>query len=364
MPKPPVSIKEPRRLGLWIPFALIVTSICAWSAYWFYTAHRIEGLIRQHQAELISSGYRIVFDPFKVRGFPYRMFVDFKNLTVLAPSGRGFSTSLLNAEANAYALDKWVMNTPSDLTIYRGHTSGLKGVFDLGKLTVTGRSLKASVSGLTPGNSIPSIAVQGLDVTLTPSDTRHPFAFSRAENVEFYVRSPFAKGGSTAVIKGANPPDSADVLLRVSGAHGVPGSVVGDLDPTQPFNLHIEGEITEASSLVGHGVTNWTAHGGQFQSLRSQLTAGDLTLFASSDVLSLDQGGHLTGRLSLDVTGTPQPLAVLGAMRIISPDNMTLAMPLLKMNLAPQPTQKFKMEFKDGHTYIGALKVSDAPILP
>ncbi|MEI9906218.1 MAG: hypothetical protein WDN06_21650 [Asticcacaulis sp.] len=67
---------------------------------------------------------------------------------------------------------------------------------------MAGSSLKASVSGLT--KPIYNVAIAGHDLTLTPSDTTHPFAFQTAESFEAYLRPT------------ANVADSGDFLLRVT----------------------------------------------------------------------------------------------------------------------------------------------------
>ncbi len=347
--------REPRRLGLWIPFVLIVALIAGWSAYWFYTAHRIDGLITLRQSELIKAGYQVSYEPLKVRGYPYRMFAEFKNLTVIAPSGRGFATPLLNAEANAYALDKWVMNAPSGLTLYRGHPAGQ----ELGKVVVTGQNLRASVSGL--NNPVYNVALQGLDLTLTPSDLAHPFAFSAAENFEAYLRP--TRDTSKILV-----PDSADMLIRLTGAHGQPGSTVANLSPEKPLSLHVEGTVDHISGFAGKdfgdSLKAWSAGGGLISGFKSSLKAGDLDLFASSDDLRLDASSRLSGHMDVELSGAFKPMEVLSAVHLISKENMTLAAPLLNMTLATQGPQKFPIDFKNGSAYIGALKVSDAPILP
>ncbi|MEI9906219.1 MAG: DUF2125 domain-containing protein [Asticcacaulis sp.] len=97
-----------------------VIAFAAWSGYWFYVAHQIEGRIKSHQDALVQQGYQVSFDPYHVGGYPFRMFVQLNNVTVIAPSGRGLASPRLEAEANAYALDKWVLVAPQGLTLYRG----------------------------------------------------------------------------------------------------------------------------------------------------------------------------------------------------------------------------------------------------
>ncbi|MBW8882643.1 MAG: DUF2125 domain-containing protein [Asticcacaulis sp.] len=333
-------------MGLFGPFVAVVVLAIVWSGYWFYVAHEVEKRIAAHQTTLIQHGYQVSFDPVHVRGYPYRMFVEMKNLTVVAPNGKGFATPDLQAEANAYALDKWVMVAPQGLTLYRGRIDG----YDLGKITVSGRSLRASVSGLS--KPVYNVAVEGSALTLVPSDPTHPFAFTTADKFDAYLRPTH------------DVADSADFLMRISGAHGQPQSFIGDMSPEKPLSLSTEGVLNHFAAFNGGGFKAWAQAGGTATGVKSQVTAGDLGVIITGDGLSADSDNHLTGKLKIEMSGTFKPLDVLGALRVISPENMTLAKPLLNMTLATQGTQAFTIEFHDGSAWIGPLKVSDAPILP
>jgi len=238
---------------------------------------------------------------------------------------------------------------PQGLTLFRGHPKGV----ELGRLAVTGSALRASVSSL--DKPIQNIAFQGTDVVLTPSDPSHPFLFNRADVFEAYTRPH------------ADEPDAADWLLRVDGARGAPGSMAGDLSPSQSVSLHAEGKIERPSAFKGDvstGLAAWTGAGGQISGLHVLVKAGDLALTATSPTLTADDHARLKGHLDLELSGTYKPVEALAATRLVSPDNLALAKPLLDMTLSTNGTQKFGIDFKNGGSYIGPLKVSDAPILP
>jgi len=350
-PKPSAKARIKRhRIGLFAPTLVALVAIAGWSGYWFYNRYLVIKTVTTQVQNLKKAGYTVRFDPFYVKGYPYRMFVEWKNLTVIAPSGRGFSTTRLDAEANAYALDKWVIVAPETVTIYRGHPNGV----DLGTVTVNGKVMRASVSHL--GKPIYNIALQGVGLTLTPSDPTHPFVFVSADNFEAYLRPT------------KDVADSADMLVRLSGAKGAPRSLVGDLSPWKPLNLHLEGTVGHVSGFKGkdfnESIKAWSATGGQITGVKSELVAGDLNLFMHADALTVDKDRHAKGQLAIEMTGTFKPLEVLGALHVISEENMSLAKPLIDMTLATQGTQKFAIDFKNGGAYIGALKVSNAPILP
>ncbi len=345
----PVKSRKTHRIGIVAPAAIVLVAFGIWSGYWFFVAQQVQQKVLAEQKTLIKGGYQASIEPFAVTGYPYRMYVDLKNVTIVSPSGKGFSAPEIVAEANAYALTKWVMVAPKGMTLYRGHPGGV----ELGKIAVTGSSLRASVSHL--DKPIQNIAFQGTDLVLTPSDPSHPFVFSRADVFEAYTRP------------NATEADSADWLLRLDGAHGEPGSVAGDFSPGQPVSLHAEGTMTHSSAFKGDmstGLTAWAGAGGQLTKLHGMLKAGDLSLTATSPALTSDANARLAGHLDLELAGTYKPVDALAATRLISPEYLTLAKPLLDMTLSTGGTQKFGIDFKNGGSYIGFLKVSDAPILP
>ena len=346
---PPKPVKKAHRIGIVAPALVVAIAFGLWSGYWFYTADQVQKRLLGEQKTLINAGYQASIDPFAVTGYPYRMYVDLKNVAVVSPSGKGFTAPEIVAEANAYALTKWIMVAPRGLTLFRGHPGGV----ELGKIAVTGSALRASVSHL--DKPIRNISFQGTDLVLTPSDPSHPFVFSHAEVLEAYTRPD------------ATQPDAADWLLRVDGGRGEAGSMANDFSPGQPVTLHAEGTVSHSSAFKGDlstGLAAWSGAGGQVSGLHMLLKAGDLSLTATSPGLTADAQSRLAGHLDLELSGTYKPVDALAATRLISPENLALAKPLLDMTLSTGGTQRFGFDFKNGGAYIGFLKVSNAPILP
>ena len=358
--------KKANRWGLFGPILLLAVVCAAWSGYWFYTAGRIQTQVLQHQKALIAAGYQASFDPIKVTGYPYRMVIDFRRLNIISPTGKGLSASEVRAEANAYALDNWVAEAPQGLTLYRGRTDGI----DRGKVSVMGTQLKASAFNLS--KPIPTVAIEGDDLVLAASDTDYPLPFNTAKTLEFHLRPT------------VNVADSADVMLNFTGAQGQPKTLAGDFGASKALSLQVEGAVGQVSAIHDFGASSvWAAKGGQVSAFRLKLIQGglaplpagtfttgcqgastDLNVCASSDLLTPDAAGRVNGKLNIEMVGTFNPIDVLGALNLISPENMTIARPLLNMTLATQGTQKFAVDFHDGGAWIGPLKVSDAPILP
>jgi len=359
--------KKASRWGLFGPVLLLAVICAAWCGYWFYAAGRIQAQVLQHQKALIAAGYQASFDPIQVTGFPYRMVIDFHRLNIVSPTGKGFSAPEMRAEANAYALDDWVAEAPRGLTLYRGRTDGI----DRGKISVMGTGLRASAFHLS--KPVPTVDIEGEGLILAASDAGYPLPFTTAKTLEAHLRPT------------ANVADSADIMLNFTGAQGQPKSLAGDFGSARALSMQVEGAVSHVSAIRDAGDSSaWAAKGGQMSAFRLKLVqgglaplpadtfttdcqaarAGDLNVCASSDILTPDAAGHVNGKLNIQMTGTFNPIDVLGALNLISPDNMTIARPLLNMTLATQGTQTFAIEFHDGGAYIGPLKVSDAPILP
>lgn len=339
------TTKPRSRIGLFAPLAAAAVIAAGWSGYWVYAAGQVEKTLKVQQEGLARQGYQVRVDPYKVKGYPFRMLVELKNLTIIAPSGRGFTFPELDVAANAYGLDKWVATAPQGLTFHRGG--------DLGALAVSGSSLRASASHFS--NIAPNIAIEANDLSVVPSDPSKPFTFDNAKKLEAYLRANAAAS------------DSADVLIRLTGAHGQTGRFVGDFSPGKPLDIHSEATLTKVAAFQGHdfasGLKAWK-QSGSVAAFKSELKNGELRVFASSDRLTFDAEGRPVGKLTSEMSGTFRPLNVLAAAGLLSKENMTAAAPFLNMTLATVGDQKLTIDFRDGGAYIGPMKVSDAPVFP
>ncbi len=293
----------------------------------------------------MRQGYRVSVAPYQVTGYPFRVSVNLRDLSIVAPSGRGVDFPELDVAANAYMITKWVAVAPKGATLHR---SG-----DLGTLAVSGSALRASLSGIT--RTVPSIAIEANDLSLVPSDPAKPFTFDSAKKFEAYVRP--NTGAS----------DSADVLVRVTQAHGQGGRFVGDFSPGKPLDMHIEATLNKVTAFQGRdfatGLKAWK-QAGSVTGFKSELKNAELRVMATSDKLTYDADGKPVGRLNAEMTGTFRPLDVLAAAGLMSRENMTAMAPLLNMTLATVGAQKLAVDFRDGGAYVGPFKVSDAPALP
>jgi hypothetical protein len=344
-PKP----KRPSRWGLFAPFIIFLVILAGWSGYWFYTAHQLETRIEAQKQALIKQGYHVGHEPLKVRGYPFRMYLKIEKFQLIAPTGKGFGAERIEAEANAYALDKWIMVAPKGITLYRGRVAG----GDIGTVKITGDGLRASISGFL--KPVQNIAIEGLNPVFVPSDPAFPFALNSAQRFEAYLRP--TKDVS----------DSADVLLRITGAKGPPQTIIGRLGQDKAFDLHIEGEITPLSKFKGadfdQALAAWRLGGGVMKKVKTSLTIDELQLFAQSEALKVDDRLALIGHVDLEIKGNGDPVGFLLNAGLIEPKYRLLATPFVGTKMSADKPIKLGLDFRDGGTYMGALKLSDAPAL-
>ncbi len=339
------------RIGVFAPTVAVAILVIAWTVWWFIAAHRVEAAFKAQADAMTRQGYRVSTSPYSVKGYPYRLAVKLSDVSIVAPSGRGFAAPVLDIEANAYNPDKWVLVATKGLTLYRGHA---KDGAELGTLALTGKVLRASLSHL--GQAVPDIRLQGMDLAATPSDPAHPFVFDTATLLEAYLR-PNAKDA-----------DGADALVRWSGARGHAPGFAGKVSPNAPLDLHVEGTINHVSAFRGvnftQGFEAWKA-GGVASNLIVELKRPDTTLHLSSDALTASPDNHVEGRVKVELKGAAGPIDMLSAAGIISGDAAQEAAPLLDLALgANSDGTKLTIDFKKGKSYIGPLKVADAPTLP
>jgi len=345
------SPRKPSRWGLFGPVLVVLILLGLWSRYWVYMARQIEQRIAESGDSLARDGYHLTHDRLKVRGYPFRLFLRLDQAQFLSPSGKGFSAPHLEAEASAFAPDRWVIVATDGLTLYRGQR---KDGTDFGTVKVTAESLRASISGLK--HPVHDVRLEGLNPVFTVSKPEHPFFLSQAERFEAYMRP------------SENTPDSADFLWRVTGAQGAPESLMGRIGQSKPFTLHLEGVIDHFSALKGtdsgNRLNHWRDQGGQLTRVRASLIIDQLDLFAQSEGLMLDANRALKGPLALEIKGQGDAVGFLIGTGLIAPEYEPLARPFIGSQWVISDTPvKLGFDFHDGGTYVDTLKVSDAPLV-
>lgn len=199
------------------------------------------------------------------------------------------------------------------------------------------------------------MAIEGLNPVFAVSKPEYPFVLSAAQRLEAYLRP-------TKDIT-----DSADFLLRVSGAKGEPRSLIGRLGQNKPFDLHLEGEVGVISKFKGVDMTEslgaWRSAGGVMKKVRTALTIDELQMLGQSEAISLDSNRALLGTLNLELKGSGDPVGFLLGAGLIDPKYEVLARPFVGTKMTADKPVTLRFDFRDGGTYVGALKLSDAPVV-
>ncbi len=163
--------RKPRRLGLVLPFALLILAIVVWSGFWFWTRIQTGDRMDQAAEALRSAGYEVSWETRSIGGYPFRLNVTLTEAQIREPSGWAIATPRLESEAFMHALDHWVFAAPDGLTFTRPQS---------GSVQVSGRVLRASLGDT--DRKPPSFDFQGLDVIFAPGPGAQPFALSYRED--------------------------------------------------------------------------------------------------------------------------------------------------------------------------------------
>jgi hypothetical protein len=316
--------RKPRRLGLYLPYAIAAILAVVWSLVWLWLAGETQRRLDAAAASLRAAGWRAAWERRHVGGYPFRLDVDFTGLSLVDPCGWGVALPALKTEAYAFLPTRWVMFAPAGLSFTRPGA---------GAVGVAGRALRASVNGW--DQHPPRISFEGDDLAFAPAPGAPPFALSRAASVEVYTR--------------AGPDDQGAVLLRVQGGAGAPASWIGRLAQGQSVDLTFDAIFSHAGAMRGRDwrglITAWSRAGGAFEVRQASLAAGGAGLDARSGRLTVDPGGALAGSLPATVT---QPGRVLAALTGAPPPSRD------------RPAQTLALSFKGDATSLGTAKLGPA----
>jgi hypothetical protein len=333
--------------GLILPFAAVLLALIAWTVWWFVVANGVETQTDRSAAELRQAGYAVSWRERSVTGWPFRTFVQFEDFRLAGPTGVGITSPEIGAEANTYALGKWVIAAPKGMAILRGSK---------GAVQVDGLALRASISDLdqTPAN----IVVELRQPVFTPLAGAEPFPLSKAETVDFYLR----------------PKDKAvgdgEFLVRIVGGHARPGGVFDQLSGGKAFLARWQGTLTHVDHLQGKGwsqaIAHWSRDDGAITDSRAEVTADSATAEATSARLVFGADGRMTGAANLDLKGGPAAaIKNISALReaLTGASAAATAAPAATAQPAAAPEAKVKLVFDADGTHLDGLRIAPAPKL-
>jgi hypothetical protein len=331
---------KPRRLGLYVPFLILLLVVLGWSAAWFWMRGQAEQRMDAAVADLGRAGYQISWDRRQIDGYPFRMDVTLTNARVRDPSGWGLETPRLEAESFAYALGHWMFAAPEGLTFVRPQA---------GPVRVTGRIIRASLTDF--DRRPPSFDLQGEDLSFQPASGAEPFPLSAAQLVEFHLR--------------AGPDDQGGVFVQVTKGKAQLGGLAGRIAGDKPVNLTWNSTLSKMSAFDGgdwgQAVRRWSDAGGLMDVRNtSQLVAGEALVQVRSGSLGVDHDGRLHGTLDVALRQAPQALGAMASAGMLPPTTASAASAVAAARQEGD-TARASISFQAGQTTLGPVALGPAP---
>jgi hypothetical protein len=299
----------PRRRPLWRLFfmpVLLLIAAAAWSAFWFYSASKVDETADAWRAQEARSGRIYDCARRSVAGYPFRLEVRCD----------GVSVSLVSQTAGQAA-------TQAPITAKLGEILVVSQIYDP-KLLIAEFSAPATISG--PGQ--PSMianwskarsSVAGLpgvprrvslvfdDPSIDRTDVSPRAPLARARHIELHGR---LIDGSAA-----DHPNIETVVRIEQGS-------VQEIHPllAEPFDAEVRAILT---GLKDVSPKPWPrrfreiqAAGGHVEIVQSRIQQGELIAVASGS-LGLSAEGRLDGELQMTVAGLDKVIAALGIEKIL-----------------------------------------------
>lgn len=338
LPDPPAPRK--RRLGLYMPFAIVVIAALIYSGAWFWLRSEAGRQLDLAADRLRAQGYSLTWKTRTFGGYPFRLDATFEDIQIRDPSGWSLSAPRLEAEAFVYALNHWVATAPQGATFTRPRG---------GAVVVKGEVLRASL--VDPAANIPRLSVEGHKLTFAPAPGAQPFSIATADDLQFHVLP--------------GPNDEAGLFFRLDGAKAAPQTVIGRIAGDKPVSMQLDVIIAKASALAGESWAAawraWSKAGGSATLRTGGVTAGDAVVtFSAAGPLTLGEDGRLVGAINIALRKAPDVIGVMGMAGAISPE-ATIAATAVALARQEGDKASLNLQFQAGMTTLGPVIVAPAP---
>jgi len=332
--------RKPRRLGLVLPFALLILAVVVWSGFWFWTRIQTGDRMDRAAEALRSAGYEVSWEARSIGGYPFRLNVTLTEAQIREPSGWAIATPRLESEAFMHALDHWVFAAPDGLTFTRPQS---------GSVQVNGRVLRASLGDT--DRKPPSFDFQGLDVIFAPGPGAQPFALSSAEEVAFHLRP--------------GPEDQGAMFLGVTKGQAQFSGMFARIAQDGDVDLKWDAVLSKMSAFDGtdwpSAVRNWALAGGMAQIQEAGLTAGEAMIGVNRGQLFVGPDGRLRGTLDVTLREAPEALEALGAGGVLPPETADTAAAVASARQGADNVAQAAITFQAGQTTLGPVAIGPAP---
>ena len=300
----------PRRRPLWRLFimpVLLLIAAAAWSAFWFYSASRVDVIADAWRAREAQSGR--VYDCARrsVAGYPFRLEVrcDGARVSLVSQTaGQGAAQTPITAKLGQILVVAQVYD-PKLLIAEFTAPATISDPNDSSSMIVKWRTARSSIVGL-PG--VPQrISLVFDDPALDRVKGSLQTPLLRAKHIELHGRIAEGSPSDHPVI---------ETVLRVAG-----GSLQ-EVHPllAQPFDAEVNAKL---SGLKDFAPKPWPerfrelqAAGGHAEIVQSRIQQGNLIAVATG-TLGLTPEGRLDGELQMTVAGIEQVIPALGLEKML-----------------------------------------------
>lgn len=295
--------RQPRRFGLYAPFAILLVGVTIWSIIWFWSRGEIFRRMDAEKAALARAGYDLSWGSRNVGGYPFRLDLDLGDVSLRAPGGWRLATGAVSAETAVLAPGHWVMQFPGDITI-----AGRDGA----AVSVRSKILRASFSD---GDAHPPrISVEGIGMTVDGPAAANPLFFTSADEFHLHTK--------------AGPDDQGAAYIEVDGGRAPLTGLLARTADGKPVTLIFDTIFSHAGALTGldwHASCNaWRNAGGRFNLRTLRLVAGETILEAKPGTLGLPADGHPSTSLTVEMHATPKSTAAIDQSQQTSVGNLAV----------------------------------------
>jgi hypothetical protein len=311
MSQPTSDITQaPRRRPLWRLFimpVLLLVAAAAWSAFWFYSASRVDVVADAWRAREAQSGR--IYDCAKrsVAGYPFRLEVrcDHPRVSLVsqtaAPDG---AQAPITAKLGQIMVVAQVYDPKLLIAEFTGPAT-ISDPNSSSSMVVNWRTARSSIVGL-PG--IPRrVALVFDDPALDRVKGSLQTPLLRARHIELHAR-----------IADGSPSDHPVIETALE----VDGGSLQEVHPllTEPFDVQAQAKLT---GLKDFAPKSWPqrfreiqAAGGHAEIVQSRIQQGDLVAVATG-TLGLTPEGRLDGELQMTVAGIEKVIPALGLEKML-----------------------------------------------
>jgi hypothetical protein len=332
--------RKPRRLGLYLPFVLLLVAVAGWTAFWVWA--RSEARVRMDAAvaDLRQAGYQLSWKERGIGGYPFRLAVTLTDARLREPSGWALEAPSLEAEAFMHAPGHWILAAPAGLTFVRPIG---------GPVTVKGDMIRASLTNL--DKRPPSFSFEGVKLAFQPGAGAQPFALSAADRVEFHLR--------------AGPDDEGGVFAKVDNGKAQLSGLLGRIAGDKPISIVWNSTLSKMSAFEGgdwpSAVRHWADAGGQMNVRQGGVTAGEALIGSNAGTLTVGTDGRLSGVLNVSLRQAPRALGAMSQSGVIPPETAEAASAVAAARQGAGDVAQATLNFQAGQTTLGPVAIGPAP---